>query len=165
MLTMKVLVFSDSHSGLSFMRAAVKAVSPDAMIHLGDYYADGETIAYENPTVPMYQVPGNCDKYRVQGKPDFLCLSIFGALLYMVHGHNEGVKMSLHRLLADARAADAQAALYGHTHRAECHKEPDDLWVINPGSCESYSGSVALMTIEEGKIRSCRILTSDMITW
>ena len=162
---MKVLVFSDSHSGLSFMRAAIKMISPDAMIHLGDYYADGDTIAFENPTVPMYQVPGNCDKYRVQGKPEALCLSVFGAKLYMVHGHNEGVKMTLHRLVTDARAAGAQAALYGHTHRADCHQEGDGLWVINPGSCEGYSGSVALLQIEDGKILSCRSITSDMLTW
>lgn len=162
---MKVLVFSDSHSGLSFMRAAVKAVSPDAMIHLGDHYADGDTIAFENPNIPMLQVPGNCDRYRVQGKPEMLCTSLFGVLLYMVHGHNEGVKMTLCRLLADARAAGAQAVLYGHTHRVDCHTEPDGLLVLNPGSCGSYSGSAAVMEIKDGKIASCRILTSDMFTW
>ena len=165
MCIMKVLVFSDSHSGLSFMRAAIKAVSPDAMIHLGDYYADGDTIAFENPSVPMYLVPGNCDKYRVQGKPEALCLSIFGAKLYMVHGHNEGVKMTLSRLIADARAAGAQAALYGHTHKADRHREEGGLWVINPGSCESYGGSAAVIIIEEGKIDSCRLITADMLTW
>ena len=147
------------------MRAAVKAVSPDAMIHLGDYYADGDTIAFENPTVSMFQVPGNCDKYRVQGKPEMLCLPIFDAMVYMVHGHIEGVKMSLRRILSDARAAGAQAVLYGHTHCADCHREEDGLWVLNPGSCGSYSGSAALMVIEEGKVTSCRILTSDMLTW
>ena len=43
---MKILVLSDSHSALSFMRRAVDAIKPDAIIHLGDHYDDGETIAF-----------------------------------------------------------------------------------------------------------------------
>ena len=38
---MTILVFSDSHSSLSFMRRCVDSVKPDALIHLGDYYEDG----------------------------------------------------------------------------------------------------------------------------
>ena len=162
---MKVLIFSDSHAGLSFMRAAVKTVRPDALIHLGDHYDDGETIAFENSHIPMYQVPGNCDRYRVFGKPELMCVPVFGAMLYMVHGHNQGVKMTLHRLTAEARSMGAQAALYGHTHRADCHREEDGLWVINPGSCGSYSGSAAVMEIENGEIADCRILTAVALTW
>ena len=162
---MKVLIFSDSHAGLSFMRAAVKTVRPDALIHLGDHYDDGETIAFENSHIPMYQVPGNCDRYRVFGKPELMCVPVSGVMVYMVHGHNQGVKMTLHRLTAEARSMGAQAALYGHTHRADCHREEDGLWVINPGSCGSYSGSAAVMDIENGAIANCRILTADALTW
>lgn len=162
---MKVLVLSDSHSGLSFMRAAVRTVRPDALIHLGDYYEDGATIAFENSHIPMYQVPGNCDRNRVFGKPEMMCVPVFGALLYMVHGHNHGVKATLHRLVKEASEAGAQAVLYGHTHRADCHREPDGLWVLNPGTCESYGGSAAVMEIQDGVITRCRILTADMLTW
>ena len=52
----------------------------------------------------------------------------------------------------------AQAALYGHTHRADCHQEEDGLWVLNPGSCGSYGGSVGLITIENGQVTQCTIL-------
>lgn len=162
---MKVLIFSDSHAGLSFMRAAVKAVKPDALIHLGDHYDDGQTIAYENAHLPMYQVPGNCDRYRVFGKPETLCLPVFGAMLYMTHGHQQGVKLTRHRLIEEATRAGAQAALYGHTHQPDCHREADGLWVINPGSCGSYSGSAAVMEIDGGQIVSCRIITADALTW
>lgn len=162
---MKVLVFSDSHAGLSFMRAAVKTVQPDALIHLGDHYADGETIAFENSHIPMYQVPGNCDKYRVYGKPEVMCLPVFGAVLYMTHGHNHGVKHSEGKLLNDARKENAQAALFGHTHSAVCRREVDGLWVINPGTCGSYGGSAAVMEITDGKIRSCRLINAECLTW
>lgn len=162
---MKVLVLSDSHAGLSFMRNAIKVVRPDALIHLGDYYDDGQTIAFENSHIPMYQVPGNCDRHRVFGKPETLCLPVFGAMLYMTHGHNHGVKMTLLRLIKEAAETGAQAVLYGHTHRADCHREPDGLWVINPGSCGSYSGSAAVMEITDGIVTNCRIITADALTW
>ena len=61
---MKILVLSDSHSGLSFMRECIKQLKPDAIVHLGDYFDDGQTIAEENPYIRFYQVPGNCDMYR-----------------------------------------------------------------------------------------------------
>ena len=38
---MKILVLSDSHSTLSFMRRCIESVKPDAIIHLGDHFDDG----------------------------------------------------------------------------------------------------------------------------
>ena len=46
---MKILVLSDSHSTLSFMRRCIDAVKPDAMIHLGDHFDDGRAMAEEYP--------------------------------------------------------------------------------------------------------------------
>ena len=42
---MKILVLSDSHSAISFMRCCVEAVCPDAIVHLGDYFDDGQVLA------------------------------------------------------------------------------------------------------------------------
>lgn len=156
---MKLLVLSDSHSALRFMRQAIRAVKPDAVIHLGDYYDDGETLAEENPDMVFHRVPGNCDRYRPGGlNPTILCYPIGGVKLYMTHGHLHGVKMSLYRLLLDARASGAQAVLYGHTHSADCHQEEDGLWVLNPGSCGHSGGSVGIVEIQNEKITACRIL-------
>ena len=41
---MKLLVLSDSHSSLRFMRLCMDKVKPDGVIHLGDYYDDGEVL-------------------------------------------------------------------------------------------------------------------------
>ena len=41
---MTILVFSDSHSSLGFMRRCMEFVRPDGVIHLGDYFDDGEGI-------------------------------------------------------------------------------------------------------------------------
>ncbi len=156
---MKILVMSDSHSGISFMRRCIKCIRPDALVHLGDHYDDAIAIAQENPHLRMHCVPGNCDRYRLlRPEPEVLCYSVFGVKLFMTHGHRHNVKMGLYSLLKDARVSGAQAALYGHTHIADCHEEDDGLWVLNPGSCGSDSGSVGLLEIEKGSIRACRIL-------
>ena len=150
---------SDSHSGLSFMRACIKAVKPDAMIHLGDYFEDGADMAEEFPHIPMHQVPGNCDRYRmVAYHPEQLCYPVGGVKLYMTHGHNQKVKMTLALLKKEAREAGAGAALFGHTHSALCVRE-DGLWLLNPGCCSSYGGSVGLIETNNGEITACRILT------
>ena len=159
---MKILVLSDSHSALSFMRRSIDAVKPQLLIHLGDYYDDAETIKDEYSHIPMYHVPGNCDRYRCPpGVPEILILPPGGCKLYMTHGHRHNVKLTRGLLLKDARAAGVAAVLYGHTHEAECTLEEDGLWVMNPDSCGYGGGSVGLMEVENGTITNCRILRQE----
>ncbi len=159
---MRILVLSDSHAALRFMRDCVEAVKPDAIIHLGDHYDDGEALKELYPHIPLHQVPGNCDRYRTPpGVPEILVTRILGVDFYLTHGHRHNVKMYTGKLLRDARACRVQAVLYGHTHQAECCREEDGLWVLNPGSCGFYGGTAGLMEVEQGSIRSCRILDSQ----
>jgi len=38
------------------------------------------------------------------------------------------------------------------------------LWLLNPGSCGSYSGSVGLIETKDGQITDCKILNhSDLM--
>lgn len=163
---MTILVLSDSHSTLRFMRQCVQTQKPDVLIHLGDYFDDGQVLKEEFSNIPFYQVPGNCDRYRcLPGQPEILLDSISGVRLYMTHGHRHQVKLTLGPLLKDARAARADAVLYGHTHCADCHQEEDGLWVLNPGSSGYYGGSAGIMEIRDGKIESCRIIReADLFT-
>lgn len=159
---MKILVLSDSHATLSFMRRCMEAVKPDSVIHLGDYFDDGEVIKEEFPGIPFYQVPGNCDRYRCRpNQPEILIVRIGGVDFYLTHGHKHSVKSYLGALLRDARTAKAAAALYGHTHVADCHREEDGLWVLNPGSCGYYGGSAGLIELSNGRISECRILKDE----
>ena len=159
---MKILVLSDSHSGLSFMRRCIDAVKPDAVIHLGDYFDDGTAMAEEYPHIRFHQVPGNCDAYRMpHWQHDILSYPVCGVNLYMTHGHKHHVKQTISKLLLDARASKAAAALYGHTHIPDCHQEPDGLWVLNPGSCGYYGGSAGMIETDNGKIVSCRIIRQE----
>lgn len=157
---MKILVLSDSHSALSFMFRCVRAVKPDAVVHLGDYYDDGEALQEEFPYIRLYQVPGNCDRYRAPlSARDILILPVCGVMLYMTHGHRHNVKMYTGSLISDAKKEKVAAVLYGHTHVADCRQE-DGLWVLNPGSAGSYSGSAGIIEVQDGKILNCRIITA-----
>lgn len=156
---MKILVLSDSHSALNFMRMCIETVAPDAIVHLGDHFDDAEAMKEEFPGIPFYQVPGNCDRYRcLPGTPEIRVERIDGVDLYLTHGHRHSVKQVLGLLLRDARQCHVQAVLYGHTHVADCHMEEDGLWVLNPGSCGFYGGSAGLLVTDHGQIADCRIL-------
>lgn len=156
---MTILVLSDSHSTLRFMRQCVHSTKPDAVIHLGDYFDDGAVLKEAFPSIPCYQVPGNCDRYRCPpGQPEILVDNICGVRLYMTHGHRHQVKVGIGALLKDARAARVDAVLYGHTHAADCHREDDGLWVLNPGASGYYGGSAGMIEIRDGKIAACRIV-------
>ena len=159
---MKILVLSDSHSTLSFMRRCIDRIGPDVIIHLGDHYDDGQAMMEEYPNIPLYQVPGNCDRYRCPPHvPEILIPRIGGVDLYMTHGHKHSVKSYLGALLRDARRAGVAAVLYGHTHVRDCHMEDDGLWVLNPGSCGYFGGSAGLLEIKDGRILSCRLVDED----
>lgn len=159
---MKILVLSDSHSGLRFMYRCVDQIMPDAVVHLGDHYDDGQALAQQYPHLPIHQVAGNCDKYRCP--PDarlMLCYCLGGVMTYMTHGHLHHVKMGIGGLLADARKLGAQAVLYGHTHIPDCHQEPDGLWVMNPGSAGYGRSSAGVLKTDGQNITACYLLTEE----
>lgn len=155
---MKILVLSDSHSHHSLMESAVAALKPDRIFHLGDYLRDGKQLADQYPQIPFVQVPGNCDSFRnSENLPEIRIVKLDGVSFYLTHGHLHGVKSYLSKLILDAEAAGADAVLFGHTHQAHLHQEESGMWVMNPGSCGYFHGSVGLITIFGGKIASCRV--------
>ena len=159
---MKILVFSDSHSSLRLMRLCIEAVRPDVMIHLGDYFDDGEAMKEEYPGIRVYQVPGNCDRYRCLPDQPEICIDRIGGVdVYLTHGHMHRVKQGLGGLLSSARTANVDIVMYGHTHVADCHREEDGLWVLNPGSCGYAGGSAGIIEIQDGKIREVRLLREE----
>lgn len=154
---MIILVLSDSHASMRFMRRCVQSIHPDAVIHLGDYYDDGQALQEEFPGIPFHLVPGNCDKYRCPpDTPQSLGYAVCGMRMLMTHGHMFYVKSGTGALTAQARRMGVQAALYGHTHQAQCTREEDGLWVINPGSA-AYSAAV--IQTDGEKITACRVIT------
>lgn len=128
---MTVLILSDSHGFLEYMKAAMETIRPDAVIHLGDCWRDGSKLQELYPDVPVYHVPGNVD-FGCDA-PRELHLTLEGHSVMVCHGDRYGVKMTLARLEHAARQAGAELALYGHTHIARQDKL-EGLTLLNPGS-------------------------------
>ena len=144
------------------MRNCVRSVSPDAIVHLGDYYEDGQVLAEENPNIVVHQVPGNCDANRCSPDlPRILCYPVCGVWLYMTHGHLHHVKYGTAALLRDAKEKKVQAVLYGHTHSPECYQDEDGMWVMNPGTCGTSGGSAGIIETENGSIVNCRLIRQE----
>ena len=144
---MKILVMSDSHAGLSFMRLCIRAVKPDAMIHLGDYFEDGKNMAEEFPHIPMHQVPGNCDRYRCPPFVQEIEIRKFdGVNMYLTHGHHAS---------PDALPPLVKGSVFlsGHTH-VKLDKEVDGIRCLNPGSVSiPKDGSHSCLIFEDGEFR------------
>lgn len=159
---MKILVVSDSHSSLRFMKQCIDKLKPACIIHLGDYYDDAESVCQDYPGIPLIQVPGNCDEYRAPVKaPRILQPKLEGVQFYLTHGHLHQVKMTDVILAREARKAGATVALYGHTHIPECRLEKDGLWVMNPGSCGYSGGSAGLIEVNDGKVLLCKNIFAE----
>ena len=156
---MKILVFSDSHSYTDFMLECTRRIRPDALVHLGDYYADADAFCTEFPDIPLYAVPGNCDQYRGGYQPEpVTAVELDGLRFFLTHGHKHGVKYDLLKLKSEARCAGADAVLFGHTHQQLITHE-DGLWIINPGSCGIFNSTAVLIVTEDNKISHCVPLT------
>lgn len=153
---MKILVFSDSHSVCGFMKTCMEAVKPDAVIHLGDMVRDGEKLAQSYGGVPFFQVAGNCDRGRVLPEiPEILVEKLGSVKIYMTHGHLQGVKLFLDKLILDGQRCGADVILYGHTHEPDCRKLPEGQWIMNPGSA-GYGATAGIISTDGGL--SCRII-------
>jgi putative phosphoesterase len=130
-----LLVVSDTHSNYSSLTAILRWAKHRA-INTVAFLGDGEgdfdhaaSVAGFHPNVTS--VRGNGDW---QGDiPLVATLTFAGRVFFLCHGHLCGVKEDLTRLIVQAKAREADAALFGHTHIA-FWEEIDGLLVLNPGS-------------------------------
>lgn len=127
---MRILVISDSHGDIEAIKRAIYlAGSFDRIFHLGDNYKD--SIKLEEMTgIAVDSVAGNCDFIDAPTKS---VVVLRGKRFFLTHGHNYGVGFSLTRLKLAAQEAEADAALFGHTHRALLDYS-ENLMILNPGS-------------------------------
>ena len=56
----------------------------------------------------------------------------------------KAIQKAMQDKFAQARKAQADILLFGHTHRAYCQQEEDGLWVLNPGSSRKSYGTIQL---------------------
>ena len=150
----KILVMSDTHGNkANIARAIEKFNDVDCIIHLGDYVRDAEYLKSLTSKM-VYPVKGNCDiASTVKNKQ---VIHVGGVKILAVHGHRQGVKLSLLRLGLYAQEKGVDIALFGHTHiPAESFYE--NVLLLNPGSLGEPRGrkpTVGLITIEQGRYQT-----------
>lgn len=149
----KLLVISDTHGNRANMASVLSRVGDvDMIIHLGDYSRDAEHLRTMTK-IPVHGVKGNCD-FSASAETEWM-QTVEGVRILAVHGHKQGVKLSLMNLGLYALEKQAQLALFGHTHvpRETMYQ---GIRLYNPGSLGEPRGrkpSVGLVTLDDCKIR------------
>ena len=149
---MKLIVISDTHGNYPLaLRACEQDGQVDAVIHLGDG-ANDTSVLERLLGARIISIAGNCD--HGSASPRELLWEFAGKRLLLTHGDLYGVKSGLARLAQRAREIGADAALYGHTHRADIHTEAGIL-LLNPGTLmkSAPENSYAILEIDETGIQ------------
>jgi putative phosphoesterase len=152
-VSMKILVMSDTHGNTQLALQACRQTSPfDAIIHLGDGYADAELLA-ESLDVKVIQVAGNCD--IGSNLPRERIWECEGKRILLVHGDAYSVKSGLEKLTSRAVETGVDAVLFGHTHWATITTLSEILFV-NPGTLMHLTKhtSFAVLEIDQASIKA-----------
>lgn len=152
---MKLAIFSDTHGRTAGMLRAVRRVSPDVLVHLGDYVRDTSTLMTECPDLPLYSVSGNCD--LASNLPDTVTFSAGSVQVFATHGHRYFVKYGTDALLNAAHFSGASLVLYGHTHIARLERIAG-MSVLNPGTAAGASPTFAVAEVDSQGAIICKIM-------
>lgn len=136
---MKAIVLSDSHRDFNaILRIMEREGTVDYIIHAGDVQKDVDDIEAMWQRIPCICVLGNND-FGVWGVPTRREFTLGSKRLLLTHGHLYGVKSSLARLKKEARLAQADICIFGHTH-IPYDSEEDGIHFLNPGAAyRSYA--------------------------
>ena len=155
----RVGVFSDSHGDYNALDELLEQMGyVDAVCFLGDVEGDAEHLRGRLGAMPnrpmLYAVRGNNDYYNTCFLPWELLIELGGKRIYMTHGHKLVSAMSL---VYKAQEAQADIALFGHTHQYYCEEEQGVL-ILNPGSAGNYCrGGRARACVLEIRNGACKV--------
>jgi len=136
----KLLVFSDTHGGVTALKAVLnwaKNHTPPkdticAAAFLGDGISDLQPAANAAGFFCEWKLVGGNNDYGYS-MPEAAVFDFCDHRFFMCHGHRHSLYGGYHTLIAAARNAGADAALFGHTH-VPFFKNVDGMLLINPGS-------------------------------
>jgi len=159
----RIAVVSDSHGKFRNLGQARTGLGGrlDWLLHAGDHITDAARIGVNLGVDPsrVRAVAGNCDYPAT--KPEELLVEIDGVKLYMVHGHNHGVKGNLQRLHYRAQEVGARVVIFGHSH-VPTLADIGGVMLFNPGSLSEPRRpgdppSCGLLEIENGIVSARHI--------
>lgn len=152
---MRLLAISDTHGDVSKVCSIINDIRNliDGVIHLGDVVEDAESIKRMYPSLPLYNICGNCD-YGTNISP-METLVFENKKIFITHGHLFGVNFDTTKLVYKAMEKGADIALFGHTH-IPYSEQINGVYVMNPGSLSRPRGgskpSYGIIKIEDGVI-------------
>lgn len=158
---MRILLLSDTHG---FLDARIAACAKDCAlaVHAGDIGSSAVLTRLREQTPTLVAVRGNNDvptqsEQDTQGWAGLAreaTVMLPGGALAITHGDQFNPASQRHALLR-RHFPEAQAIVYGHSHRLVCDTQAYP-WVLNPGAA--------------GRVRthggpSCLILIIEQATW
>ena len=145
-----ILIVSDSHDNLALVRKFVKEaskLSPDLIIHAGDYIAPFTLKEFAKLDAPLVGVFGNNDGEKILLKKvseengfklyeQPYTFEWDGNRFILLHGV-DGIETTKELINTLASCNEADIIVYGHTHQIDIRKVNRKL-IINPGSLSGY---------------------------
>lgn len=147
-----LLAFGDSHHNRPALKKIAKILQdqkPEVFVHTGDNFSDFVWLK-KITGIPGFGVRGNCDLGIIPGAKDEIVFDYRDKKIWLVHGHQYGVKYSTQELWARAKQLAVQVVVFGHTHSPMVEQQ-DDIWLVNPGSIPLPRGGspgYARLTVE-----------------
>lgn len=131
---MKVLVLSDSHGALHFLRRILDTEKDAELVFfLGDGLSDIEKVKAEFPQKKFICVKGNNDFYYNEEKEAYKYID--GVTVMACHGDTYGVRVGLRELISKTASVRGNLALYGHTHKSDFYNDAaTGICAVNPGA-------------------------------
>lgn len=133
---MRIIVVADTHKEFEIYNEVVEKNPADYYIHLGDGVNEFADVAKSHPEKAFVFVKGECDFCTASSKQ---LLKLGKCRIFCAHGYEQNVTGGLDVIIEEAKAADCNILLYGHTHVYRAEKI-DGIYVMNPGSLGSPRG-------------------------
>jgi putative phosphoesterase len=151
-------VVSDTH-GLVRPRAVEALRGADVILHAGDI-GGSDVLEELQRLAPVFAVRGNVDGGWARLLPERRLLELGGASVLLLHDR----ALVGPEPFAGATTDGERVIVFGHSHQPLAQKKDGVLW-FNPGSAGprrfSLPVSVGRLVIEDGRVRSRRLLTLD----
>ena len=145
---MKVLVLSDSHGAVHFLRRILDTeTEAEIVFFLGDGLSDIEKVKPCYPKKKFICVKGNNDFYYQENKEAYK--HIDGVTIMACHGDAFRVRSTLRELINKTASVRGNLALYGHTHQRNLYSDAaTGIFAVNPGAvCD---GRYCVLDIAKG---------------
>lgn len=147
---MKIGILSDTHGAQGVIDNVInhrEAKGIEHWLFAGDIAIDAEYLEVLSGA-KVTAVAGNND-YFGSGLKDVEVISLAEHKIFLTHGHMHNVQWGHRDLIAAARFANADIAVYGHTHVAVM--EQGEITILNPGSAarprDSHKGSFMVANV------------------